>query len=1143
MSSLDVTTLPEAHWVSLLKEISRFIKARSHLKIDISGYFEFQTGPKKRIGFDQWEEMLKLPIIIYGQKDGPKNHVVLYQSKAVAKRIMRLFYNSETGFKKYKRKIPAECPKCKRVFSELKYMNSHIKKVACSAKIHKAYSKKSFPCDEVKGLFVGLASVGITVPNSLRQLDTVFIYDIETKFVPFHQKAGQRTVYTSQLEALSYSLCTNLPQLQGVSPFFFYSLDPDEVFEHFWMMVHRWSHTAFHHNRKQFIPVFRKISRKIKEGRRLLAAQSRNEEGRKGRDRPREYLNKLISLQKLLEEFIMQTPVIGFASSKFDLAVFRKGLVKKISEDDSITTVCKGRSFMLVAGKFFRFLDFQLFCGQSFSLDAVIKLFASSSGVPHFGEGKLKFPFSLLREDNLKQRLLEPEFPPHSAFFNELSQTNIDLQEYQQLSDMYYSLPEPRNLLLWLKVYNCADVEPLMRAVLNYKLLFQEFLGAKNIYREYLTLPSIARDLLSSHKETGAIISLPDSPEAARLIDASIVGGCAIITHRAGLREGTFPDMKLPDHYYNIPSVGKLGSVVSIDSSQLYSACLARKETGVGIPCVYRKAGPDLKGLNQIFSGEFVHKDFNRTEHLVVSYFEMIQREAGICVDHRYITEFSGTQICIGPGRTRPDGFCYNCRMLIQYHSCGPFHSHAGCLLSKEHFETEAGQETVRRDQRTERVWAEAGFTVLIIRECEWNKIKSTPEVREFQHKWFRKPFCDPKVSGQEILKSIIGGDFFGLVEIDCHVPEALIPFYDKWPCLYQKTKIGREHLSEPMLTEAEKMNLLARPQELLIPSLTAQKITVSTALVNFYLSRGFKITRIHAAISWIPGKPFEALGNKLTEARINAARDPNLAGAQAIVKLAMNSMFGATLINPEKFTSIKMIPEKKLLRAIRNPKLRNVVMVESDGIEYFEVEMSPNKCVMKYPKSIGAFLLCEAKLRISEMAYHILDCCEGVLLAGGDTDNIIVLLRSTDYSLDSNVRKDRKEEWERKREHFFPRDNSIEEFYKPSTFKTEAKAQNFIGISAKSYILFDSDKEEVVKYSMKGAKRYAGSQLTARNYINALEGQPMEVENRGFQRTEEGMLQYTTLKTVASSCYFKRKCGKVLENGKTDFLSTSSFF
>ena len=1135
---LDVVTLPENHWSSLLKQISKFIEARSSLKIDITKYIEFQKNKEKRIGFDEWEKMLKLPIIIYGKEDGQKNHVVLYQSKSVGKKVMRLFYDSETGFKIYKRKIPAECPKCRRVFAEFKYLNLHIKRVACSPKICKDYSKKSFPCDEANGLFVGLASVGITVPDSLRQLDTVFIYDIETKFVPLYQKAGQKTVYSNELEALSYSLCTNLPQLQDVSPFFFYSLDPDEVFEHFWMMVHRWSHTAFHHNRKQFIPVFQKISQKMKQARRLLCGVPV-----KGRDRPREYLNKLIFLRKRLEEFIMQTPVIGFASSKFDLAVFRKGLVKKISEDSSITTVCKGRSFMLVAGKFFRFLDFQLFCGQSFSLDAVIKLFASS-GVLHFGEGKLKFPFSLLREDDLKQRLSEPEFPPHSAFFNELSQTNIDPEEYQQLAVMYYSLPEPRNLLSWLKVYNCADVEPLMRAVLNYKQLFQEFLGAKNIYREYLTLPSVARDLLSSHKETGAIISLPDSPEVARLIDASIVGGCAIITHRVALREGTFPDMKLPDHYYNVPSVGKLGSVVSIDSSQLYSACLALKETGVGIPCLFRKSGEDLGGLDQMFGGEFVHKNFNRTEHLVVSYFEMVQRRAGICVDHRYITEFSGTQICIGPGRTCPDGFCYNCRMLIQYHSCGPFHSHAGCVLSKEHFETEAGQETVRRDQRTERVWAEAGFTVLVIRECEWNMMKTSPEVREFQHKWFRKPFYRKQVSGQEILKAVIEGDFFGLVEVDCHVPRFLRPFYDKWPCLYQKRNIGREDLSAPMLAEALKMNLLARPQELLIPSLTAQKITVSTELLNFYLSRGFQITRIYAAISWIPGKPFKVLGKKLTEARINAARDPNLAGAQAIVKLAMNSMFGATLIDPTKFTSMKMIPEKKLSRAIRNPKLKNVVMIESNGVEYFEVEMLPNKCVMKYPKSIGAFLLCEAKLRISEMAYHILDCCQGVLLAGGDTDNIIVLLSSTDYSLDSNVREDKKKFWEQKREHFFPLNDSVEEFYKPSTFKTEAKAQNFIGISAKSYILFDIDQEKVIKYSMKGAKRYAGgSQLTARNYINALEGRPMEVENRGFQRTDEGMLQYTTLKTVASRCYFKRKCGRIIENGETDFSSTSSFF
>ena len=1110
----------------------------------------------QHLNYASLEDFLDRPVVIFSHVLKGGRNAVLYQSLKAGTRTVRLFYHIEKGFSRYSGRRLIVCQVCERIFTENKLLVQHLNRKKCKdpEQSKKTYPASAFPNGAGSDLFTGLASVGISVPDSLRLDPSLGVYDFECKFVSVNERRGDKTIIEQELQPLSFALASNVPELASKSPYFYWSLDSGDVFENFWNTITEWGLTAGVANKRKFKPVFMKLNRKILQGYKLCDRETKGKKGRTETEQAKEYVRYLKKLKIKLNRFISQLCFLGFSSSQFDLSLIRKYLVRKISQNPKLGVLRRNNAYIMISSKEFKLLDFQRFLGPGFSLKKTVDTFA---GLKKNETGKLKFPFSILREENLLERLGESAFPPRSAFTNSLTDLELSLDEYLELEAMYLQLPEPRTVLDWLRVYNVADCVPLLKSALNFTLLFRDLLGARNVFKEFTTLPSIARQLLSDGKESGAVIVLANSAESENLINSSIVGGSSIILHRACLNRSVFRDMNLGSQYYNIPGVGEFGSVVSLDSSQLYSSCYTNKPIGVGDGFFYKGEGSDFEGkLNQTMVGNFLHPKFNRTEHLVVSWYEKMIRECvsekegsviGLCRSHKFLSEYNGGQITVGKYRTKVDGFCFECRLVIQYHSCY-FHPHRNCAKSVLRLATPEGREAYRRSERVLKHLENDGFTVLTIRECAWLKTrKNNVAIREFESKYFAKPFCRKRSTPAEILAAVASGDFFGILNISASVPDHLRSRYDKFPPFFKKHFVDRTMLTKPMSAEADKNGLLTRPQELLIPSLRAENFGVSSAMLKYYISKGFHITAVHSAVSFLPGFPFKKLGQKLTAARIKAAKDPDFFAANTVIKLTLNSAYGSCLMNPEKFSNFSVANDKQLLRAGRDPLLKHVNLLELDGETFYEIEKFPSKLPMKYPRTIAAFLLSEAKLRVIDTAYFMMEMLgDSMLIVQSDTDNLTVVLRTRDGTLDSLVLPDKREIWEKRKSQYFPVNDSLEEYYKPAIFKVEALATGgFVGLSSKLLVMFDPGQEdsEPVKMSAKGAQRRKTGVLVARKFIEALEGAKLNVQNRGFIRKEGTVYQYRTDKSIGNACYFKRKCGVETPDGGVDFLATSSFF
>ena len=90
------------------------------------------------------------------------------------------------------------------------------------------------------------------------------------------------------------------------------------------------------------------------------------------------------------------------------------------------------------------------------------------------------------------------DFPPKSAFFNTLKQTEINADDYEKAKGEFESrklLPENdqrhiKNMACWLSHYNSLDVEPLVEAITNSFQKFHQFFSVDPNLE--LSLPTIA---------------------------------------------------------------------------------------------------------------------------------------------------------------------------------------------------------------------------------------------------------------------------------------------------------------------------------------------------------------------------------------------------------------------------------------------------------------------------------------------------------------------------------------------------------------------------------------------------------------------------------------------------------------------------
>ena len=444
----------------------------------------------------------------------------------------------------------------------------------------------------------------------------------------------------------------------------------------------------------------------------------------------------------------------------------------------------------------------------------------------------------------------------------------------------------------------------------------------------------------------------------------------------------------------------------------------------------------------------------------------------------------------------------------------------------------------------------EDGYKVISMWECEWKKMKKRPEVAEFV-KTLKTVQPRRKLSFDQILKGIQNDTLFGLLIVDIHTPTELKPLFADHPLIIKNTMVSREDIGDYMRGVAEKHGFLKKPKRALICSHFGKEVLITSEMGKFYLEKGLKITKIYEFIEFHPQKCFEALRNRICDARRLGDLNPHSQIAALTAKLAGNSLYSATLINKDKHRVVTYCDDSTVNEEINNPRFVNLEVVSPS---VYKIKSLKKKVINDLPIQIGLFVYLNAKLTMLQFLYDFLfKFCqkEKLSLLETDTDSFYCALAEPD--LDQCVKAEKKREYFTQKPNYLivavcenHKQNYVETkvagrewnpepccvarktFMKrmPGKFKLEFCSTSMALLSPKCYICSGPEGD---KLACKGVNTKQ-NKLTFDDYFRILTSDDtLSIANRGFRTKNHSVYSCKQNKRGLSSFYCKRRvldCG-----------------
>ncbi|MCP4652753.1 MAG: hypothetical protein GY858_05145 [Candidatus Omnitrophica bacterium] len=218
------------------------------------------------------------------------------------------------------------------------------------------------------------------------------------------------------------------------------------------------------------------------------------------------------------------------------------------------------------------------------------------------------------------------------------------------------------------------------------------------------------------------------------------------------------------------------------------------------------------------------------------------------------------------------------------------------------------------------------------------------------------------------------------------------------------------------------------------------------------------EVTKVYSAIKLNPKRFLKPIIDKLTQWQIDATQSDKTAQAAA-AKTTVVSIYGKFIENKENRSVVSFGNCVKAKKMLCNPLIIDVHELYSGA---FEIHMLKNEIRMDCAEIIGYFILQNAKKHMLEFVYDMLGVFidpRMIELLVTDTDSIGMSLACN--SLDEAVLPEKKTEWVKTvREHWFPMNMELKEKI-PGKFLIEASGTEFVGLCAKTYIIWDEDDEK----------------------------------------------------------------------------------
>ena len=810
-----------------------------------------------------------------------------------------------------------KCSKCEQALWKCPY-DLHRHELTCEAGVNQIY--KGGVYRPPSSIFERLDDEGIIASPVLRYFPYRATFDFECYFsderLPVNSDKLQ---WSARHVPLSVSVASNVP---GYEPAQCYVTDGDsdklvaDMMDHLTAI----SDAAY----ESLLPLYADVLEELKTRKEAWDEEEEEEEDGK------KTVNPCKTLEKQLQTWLRQLPVIGFNSGHYDLNVVKKFFIPYMLKGNDKTrfVIKRQNTFMCFSTTNLKFLDVTQYLAPGVSYDKYLKAYGCELQKGHF-------PYEYM--DDL-HKLEDRALPPQAAFFSRLKNEGISNDDYARCQAVWRNnqMTTMRDYLVW---YNNRDVTPFLEAIAKQFAFYHD--RGIDMFKDGISVPGLSLLHLFNDlpNDTYFTVFNRTNSDLHELVKDNIVGGPAIIFHRyheknvTRIRGGSEP----------------CRSIVGYDANALYLwALMQDMPTGW-----YTRRRAENK---------FRPQQAQPYGQMAAQWLTSVSFTTGHTIRH----QSNGREKRIG--KLLVDGWCAETRTAYQFHGCY-FH---GCTNCYEPQETNAlngkTMDKLLEDTKKNTAYLRRHVHVVEMWECEWKEIRKEPDVNSFLAPTRRQKW---KMTQQQIITAVVDGTLFGMVECDVRVPSELRAHFAEMQPIFKNATVTRDDIGPFMRQYAEEHDIMSTPRRMLVGSYRGETILLTTPLLQWYLAHGLVVDRVYQVVDYEPNPCFQRFGESLSAARRNGDVDPGKSIIADTMKLLGNSAYGKTVTNVDRHCNVTYSTEVGTSALISNKRFRQLDVVTADAYE-----VTSNKSVVKYtlPLHIGFFVYQYAKLRMLQFYYDFVD-------------------------------------------------------------------------------------------------------------------------------------------------------------------------
>ena len=365
-------------------------------------------------------------------------------------------------------------------------------------------------------IFERLDDEGIIVSPVLRYFPYRATFDFECYFSDERlPDNSDKLQWSARHVPLSVSVASNVP---GYEPAQCYVTDGDSDKLVADMMDHltATSDAAY----ESLLPLYADVLEELKTRK---EAWDEEEEEEEEEENGKKTVNPCKTLEKQLQTWLRQLPVIGFNSGHYDLNVVKKFFIPYMLKGNDKTrfVIKRQNTFMCFSTTNLKFLDVTQYLAPGVSYDKYLKAYGCELQKGHF-------PYEYM--DDL-HKLEDRALPPQAAFFSRLKNEGISNDDYARCQAVWRDngMTTMRDYLIW---YNNRDVIPFLEAIAKQFAFYHD--RGIGMFKDGISVPGLSLLHLFNDlpNDTNFVTFNRTNSDLHELVKDNIVGGPAIIFHR-----------------------------------------------------------------------------------------------------------------------------------------------------------------------------------------------------------------------------------------------------------------------------------------------------------------------------------------------------------------------------------------------------------------------------------------------------------------------------------------------------------------------------------------------------------------------------------------------------------------------------------